>query len=95
MKDIPLVGRKFTWYRLNGSARSRLDRALVSDEWLIQQPGSKKYVLSKQVSDHCALIVKNSIKDWVRTFHVWERSQDFKEVVKNAWGTPFHVVTVW
>ena len=43
--------------------------------------------------DHCALIVKNSIKDWgpklFRTYDVWKRSQDFKEVVRNAWGTPF------
>jgi len=31
-KDIPAVGRKYTWYRPNGTARSRLDRVLVSDE---------------------------------------------------------------
>ena len=41
LKEIPVVGRKFTWYRPNGTARSRLDRALVSDEWLLQWSGSK------------------------------------------------------
>ena len=58
LKDIPIVGRKFTWYRPNGTARSRLDRVIVSDEWLLQWPGSKQYILSRQVSDHCALVVK-------------------------------------
>jgi len=33
LRDIPVVGRKFTWYRPNGMARSRLDRVLVSEEW--------------------------------------------------------------
>ena len=35
LKDIPVVGRKYPWYRPNGTARSRLDRALGSDEWLM------------------------------------------------------------
>jgi len=29
LKDIPVVGRKFTWYRPNGTTRSTLDKALV------------------------------------------------------------------
>jgi len=64
LKDIPVVGRKFTWYRPNGKARSRLDRVLISDEWLVYWPSSKQYVLSRQVSDHCAIVVKNSISYW-------------------------------
>lgn len=93
LKDIPVVGRKYTWYRPNGTARSRLDRALVSDEWLVHWPGSKQYVLSRVVSDHCAVIVKNSISDWgpkpFRTFDVWHHSVGFKEVVRKAWEVPF------
>ena len=63
LRDIPEVGRKFTWYRPNGKSRSRLDKVLVSDEWLTQWPDSKQFVQSRQVSDH-TIIVKNSIKDW-------------------------------
>jgi len=93
LKDIPVVGRKFTWYRPNGTARSRLDRVLVSDEWLSQWPGSKQFVLSRQVSDHCALVVKNSIIDWgpkpFRSFDLWQQYDGFKEVVKEVWdNTP-------
>jgi len=36
LKDIPAVGSKYTWYKPNGTVRSRLDRILVSDEWLMQ-----------------------------------------------------------
>lgn len=32
--DIPIQGRKYTWYRPNGTAMSRLDRFLVSQMWL-------------------------------------------------------------
>jgi len=32
--DIPLVGRKFTWYKPNGLVKSRIDKVLVSKEWL-------------------------------------------------------------
>jgi len=32
MVDIPLVGRKFTWYKPNGTVKSRIDRILVSLE---------------------------------------------------------------
>jgi len=48
LKDIPVVGRKFTWYKPNGMTRSKLDRVLVSDEWLSQWPGSKQFVLSSR-----------------------------------------------
>jgi len=32
VEDEPSVGHKFTWYRPNGTAKSRLDRILVSAE---------------------------------------------------------------
>lgn len=32
--DLPLIGRKFTWYKSDGSAMSRLDRFLISEKWL-------------------------------------------------------------
>lgn len=32
--DLPLVETSFTYYRLDGICKSRVDRALVNDEWL-------------------------------------------------------------
>lgn len=34
MNDLPLTGRKFTWHRADGRCVSRLDRFLISDEWM-------------------------------------------------------------
>jgi len=32
--NLFIIGRRFTWYRPNGTAKSRIDRVLVSDTWL-------------------------------------------------------------
>lgn len=47
MVDIPCIGRKYTWYRPNGKAKSRLDRFLTTFEWLQHWPGCKQYVLDR------------------------------------------------
>ncbi|MCI35740.1 hypothetical protein A2U01_0056961, partial [Trifolium medium] len=31
--DLPLLGRRYTWFQPNGGAMSRLDRFLISDGW--------------------------------------------------------------
>jgi len=89
LKGIPAVGSKYTWYRPNGTARSRLDRVLVFDEWMMQWSRVKQYILSRQVSDYCAIVVKSSIVDWgpkpFRTFDVWQNSEGFDDVLRNAW----------
>jgi len=45
--------------------------------------------LKEKVSDHCALVVKNSTIDWgpkpFKTFDVWQQADGFKEVVRKAW----------
>ncbi|GKV45749.1 hypothetical protein SLEP1_g52800 [Rubroshorea leprosula] len=34
--DLPMVGRKYTWYNANGQHMSWIDRFLVSEEWLVR-----------------------------------------------------------
>jgi hypothetical protein len=31
--DMPLIGRRFTWFHPNGITMSRLDRVLLSHDW--------------------------------------------------------------
>lgn len=38
--DLPLCGRKFTWYRPNSSCKSRIDRILLNHVWVANWPGS-------------------------------------------------------
>lgn len=53
--DLPLVERKYTLYRVNGSAMSSLDRFLVYEEWLSSW---NSMGLQRSVSDHCAVVLK-------------------------------------
>jgi exonuclease III len=43
--DLPLCGRRYTWFKGDGSAMSRLDRFLLSEEWCLQWPNSFQVAL--------------------------------------------------
>ncbi|XP_057432092.1 uncharacterized protein LOC130724838 [Lotus japonicus] len=62
--DIPLAGRRFIWVRPNGRAMSRLDRALVSVDWLEDWPNCFQQVMSRDISDHCPVVIKRSDVNW-------------------------------
>ncbi|XP_068503620.1 uncharacterized protein [Phaseolus vulgaris] len=89
--DIPIVGMKYTWFKANGSAKSRLDRVLVSEEWIQKWPMCKQYIQPREVSDHCAVIVKSMLKDWgpqpFRSIDAWLMESNFKELVKDKWNS--------
>jgi len=63
MLDVLIIGRKHTWYMPNGIEKSRLDRILVSHEWLEKWCGCKQHIHDRQLSDHCALMLKTTIVD--------------------------------
>ena len=87
--DIPCVGRKYTWYTPNGKTKSRIDRFLVPNQWLQTQPGSKQYVLGRQVSDHCTLILKTHVVEWgpkpFRFLDIWQEDKRFSDFVQKKW----------
>ena len=91
MVDIPSVGKKYTWFKPNGTAKSRLDRVLVSEEWIQTWPFYKQYVQQRIVSDHCAIVAKSWAKDWgpkpFRSIDTWFMEPGFKEFVKEKWGS--------
>ena len=55
--EVPWLGRKFTWIRPNEASRSRLDRCLVSPEWLNRWPASVQMTLARNFSDHCPILL--------------------------------------
>jgi exonuclease III len=59
--DLPLLGRRFTWYHPNGRSMSRIDRFLVSEDWLNDWGVCSLWVLPRDISDHCPLILKKDI----------------------------------
>lgn len=62
--DLPLVGRKFTWYKPDGKAMSRLDRFLISEEWLSTWGNLSQWGLQRSVSDHYAVVLKDKEVNW-------------------------------
>ena len=72
--DIPMIGGKYR-FRPNGGAKSRIDRVLVSEDWLERWPNTKQYIMVREVSDHCAIVVKEKVLDWglkpFKLFDVW------------------------
>jgi len=50
---------------------------------------SKQYVLRREVSDHCAMVVKSVEKDWgpkpFRTIDAWFLERGFSRIVQDKW----------
>ncbi|KAL5190967.1 putative MYST-like histone acetyltransferase 1 [Glycine soja] len=90
LEEVRFVGRNFTWYRPNGTAMSRLDRFLLSDEWLSQWPDSTQFVLDRDFSDHCPILLRSTTIDWgPRPFKImdwWLKDKDFQKMVSHRWG---------
>jgi hypothetical protein len=86
--DLPLVGRKYTWFHPNGISMSRLDRVLISSSWFGCWGDPMVRVLERDVADHCSLVLRYSSDDWgpkpFRFKNCWLQSNDFKEVVRLA-----------
>ncbi|GKV05101.1 hypothetical protein SLEP1_g17145 [Rubroshorea leprosula] len=52
LEDLPMTGKKFTWFKTDGSAMSRLDRFLVSTGFLINFPDLIQKEWNREVFGH-------------------------------------------
>ncbi|GKV20736.1 hypothetical protein SLEP1_g30818 [Rubroshorea leprosula] len=91
LEDLPLTGRKFTWFKSDGSAMSRLDRFLVSTGFLINFPDLIQKGLSRDISDHCPVMLISSSKDWgpkpFRSLDCWFEIKEFSPFVHEKWNS--------
>jgi hypothetical protein len=89
--DLPLVGRRFTWFHPNGIAMSRLDRILISSSYGDLWGDFLARVLDRDVADHCSLVLRYCADDWgpkpFRFNNFWLQHKDFIDVVTNAWNS--------
>jgi hypothetical protein len=87
--DMPLIGRSFTWFHPNGLTMSRIDRVLLSQDWNVSWGNPNVWVLPRDVSDHCPIVVRYSDSDWgpkpFRFNNFWLQNQSFKRLVANTW----------
>lgn len=61
LEDIPLVGKKYTWFRSRTHFKSRLDRFIASSEWIQGWSSNTQYMLNKSFLYHCPIVLKNII----------------------------------
>jgi len=89
LEDKKVVGRRFTWYHSNGISMSRIDRVLISEEWNRAWGDSTLWVLPRDVSDHCPLVLKVGGWDWgpkpFRFNNYWLENRRFKPLVEEVW----------
>ncbi|XP_057444081.1 uncharacterized protein LOC130736256 [Lotus japonicus] len=69
---------------------SRLDRVLVSHEWILSWPDSVQQVLDREISDHCPLLLRLARQDWgpqsFRALNCWLKDSRFKPFVESNWS---------
>lgn len=58
--DVPIFERKFTWYKLDGSAMSRIDRFLLSEGFLSVWKVESQCVGSMDLSDHYPIWIRGN-----------------------------------
>ncbi|XP_057734588.1 uncharacterized protein LOC130950040 [Arachis stenosperma] len=85
--DLPITDRKFTWFR--GSSCSRIDRVLVSLEWIEKFPDIRLRGGPRGLSDHCPIIVEGMRqRDGPRPFRSldsWFTHEGFLRMIKDEW----------
>ncbi|XP_015950467.1 uncharacterized protein LOC107475352 [Arachis duranensis] len=85
--NLPLTDRKFTWFR--GHSCSRIDRALVSLEWLEEFSETQLQGGPRGLSDHCPILVEDKkLRGGPRPFRSldsWFTHEGFLRMVKEEW----------
>nr|GEX94194.1 RNA-directed DNA polymerase, eukaryota [Tanacetum cinerariifolium] len=81
--DVP------TWAIKNATKMSKLDRFLVSEGLLCQFPAITGLILTRHLSDHRPIILKECDIDYgpipFKMFHSWFDIDSFDQMVKDAW----------
>ncbi|XP_057744833.1 uncharacterized protein LOC130962668 [Arachis stenosperma] len=85
--DLPLTNRKFTWFQ--GHSCSRIDRALVSIEWLEEFLETRIRSEPRGLSDHCPVILEYMGQRVgprpFRSLDSWFTHEGFLSFVKEEW----------
>lgn len=88
--EIPLIGRTFTWYRKDGSCKSKLDRMLVNEDWLNTWPHYVIKSSGRTLSDNCPIFMEASVQDWgpkpFRFINSWTTHPNFIHFINIKWN---------
>lgn len=86
--DLPVLGKEFTWFKLDGSAMSRLDMFRLYESWISLWSLSALWVSERDISDHCPIMLKGEVNNWgpkpFRFNNCWLQHCDFKPFVEKS-----------
>ncbi|XP_071714756.1 uncharacterized protein [Rutidosis leptorrhynchoides] len=81
--EVPICGRKFTRISDDGLKFSKLDRFLVTDNFMSLWEDLSIIILDRNLSDHCLLVLRDRAFDYglkpFKVFDEWFNSKDIGE----------------
>ncbi|GJW73545.1 putative RNA-directed DNA polymerase [Tanacetum coccineum] len=93
LADIPLGGTRFTRMNRQGSKLSKLDRFLVSSNFLANWPNAHVSTLTRDYSDHAPILLHVEATDFgpppFRFYNSWLSKKDFEPILIDSWALRF------
>jgi hypothetical protein len=87
--DVPVLGKKFTWFSADGKSMSRIDRFLLSDGFISMFGISGQWVGDRDISDHCPIWLIVSSDNWgpkpFRVINGWFDHPEFLPFIESCW----------
>jgi hypothetical protein len=87
--DLPVLGKKFTWYNSDSTVLSRLDRFLLSEGFIELGGFTNQWAGDRDISDHCPIWLESSnLNCGPKPFkfnNCWLEHADFIPFVKATW----------
>lgn len=90
LADVPLLGRKNSWFSSNGKSTSRLDSFMLFEDFIFEWPVSTQWVGQRDILDHCHVWLVFRTCNWgpkpLRFNDCWLEHKKFKGFVEECWG---------
>jgi len=89
--DLPLRGRRYTWFRGDGRSMSHIDRVLLSESWCLSWPSCFQLASARGLSDHCPLVLSVDEENWglrpSQMLMCWENFAGYNNFVRDKWNS--------
>jgi exonuclease III len=87
--DIPISGKKFSWFSSDDTSMSRLDRFLLSEGFIEKGGITNQWIAARDISDHCPIWLVSNNLDWgpkpFRFNNCWLEHPAFIPFVSEFW----------
>ncbi|XP_071695906.1 uncharacterized protein [Rutidosis leptorrhynchoides] len=85
-----MIGKRFTRFSDDGAKLSKLDRFLVTNDFMHMWDDLSTLALDRKLSDHCPLILRDNNKDFgpkpFKLFDIWLESLEVEKIIVDAWN---------